>query len=188
MAKKAAKKRKPAGKKSKKAAKKRKPAKKHKKVQTTRIIESTDTKTLHILAENFLSLQRAMTNMAVKFDSLTDQISKLLNLFEISARDFVEREQKGKYESDKELAKKINSLMDQNRTMAQGLHIMGERIKAHPHIPTPPRQQYTQSINESSSTLQESETFPTPPMPPQSSAPNLPQEKEKPRTKPLPRY
>ncbi|MFH1500635.1 MAG: hypothetical protein ABIE22_01690 [archaeon] len=109
----------------------------HPKVRTEKIIQKTDDKTLELLAENFLSLQKAMTNMAVKFDSLADQMSKLLNLFEISAKDFVERQGKvGR--TDKELATKINSLMDQNKTIAKGLHVMGERIKIHPHIPAPP--------------------------------------------------
>ncbi|HEB47294.1 MAG TPA: hypothetical protein ENI22_02385, partial [Candidatus Pacearchaeota archaeon] len=35
------------------------------------------------LVENFISLQKVMVNLSVKFDSLTNQISKLLELFEI---------------------------------------------------------------------------------------------------------
>ena len=42
----------------------------------------------HILIENFVNLQKATTNLAVKFETLSDQISKLLQLFEISAKSF----------------------------------------------------------------------------------------------------
>ncbi|KHO55254.1 MAG: hypothetical protein QT10_C0004G0041 [archaeon GW2011_AR19] len=35
-----------------------------------------------ILVENFVSLQKVMTNLSVKFDELSSQISKLLELFE----------------------------------------------------------------------------------------------------------
>ncbi|NMB66704.1 hypothetical protein GYA25_01435, partial [Candidatus Woesearchaeota archaeon] len=38
------------------------------------------------LIENFVSLQRVMTNLAVKLEDLSSQISKLLELFEISAK------------------------------------------------------------------------------------------------------
>ena len=39
-----------------------------------------------LMMENFVALQRVLTSTAVKLDSLTDQISKLLDLFEISAK------------------------------------------------------------------------------------------------------
>ena len=38
-----------------------------------------------ILIENFVSLQRVMTNLSEKFDGLSNNISKLLELFELSA-------------------------------------------------------------------------------------------------------
>ena len=44
-----------------------------------------------ILIENFVSMQRALTNLTLKFDNLADQISKLLQLFEISAKSFAEK-------------------------------------------------------------------------------------------------
>lgn len=40
----------------------------------------------NVLVENFVSLQKVMTNLSLKFDNLTNQISKLLDLFEISAK------------------------------------------------------------------------------------------------------
>ena len=38
-----------------------------------------------ILVENFVSLQKVLTNLSVKFDELSNNISKLLELFELSA-------------------------------------------------------------------------------------------------------
>ena len=34
-----------------------------------------------VLIDNFVSLQKVMVNLSVKFDDLTNQISKLLELF-----------------------------------------------------------------------------------------------------------
>ncbi len=79
-----------------------------------------------LLIENFTSLQKVLTNLSIKFEQLSEQISKLLQLFEIAAKDFVE-----KHESyDKELAEKIDKLLEQNKIIAKGLTtIMEEKLK-----------------------------------------------------------
>ena len=44
-------------------------------------------KTMNIekaLIDNFISMQKVLTNLAIKFDNLSEQITKLLELFEIS--------------------------------------------------------------------------------------------------------
>lgn len=86
------------------------------------------------LIENFISLQKVLTNLSVKFDNLSDNISKLLNLFEISAKSFVDKQtfqgteklDKGK---DKEFLDKINTLLEQNKTIARGLTLMEEKVR-----------------------------------------------------------
>jgi len=86
----------------------------------------------HLLIENFVNLQRVMTNLSIKFDNLSDQISKLLQLFEISAKAFTEKELgKGSIdrEKDKELVDKLNVLLDQNKTIAKGLTLMEQRVR-----------------------------------------------------------
>lgn len=83
------------------------------------------------LLNNFINLQRVLTNLSVKFDELSSNISKLLNLFEISAKSFAEK-YSGKETgtgADKELLSKLDSLMDQNKTIAKGIMLMEERIK-----------------------------------------------------------
>jgi len=42
-----------------------------------------------LLIENFVGLQHAMTNLSIKFGSLSDNISQLLQVFEEAAKNFV---------------------------------------------------------------------------------------------------
>jgi len=85
------------------------------------------------LIENFINLQKVLTNLSVKFEVLSDNISKLLELFEISAKSFAEKqiEEKGEKgaKSDKELLGKIDTLLDQNKTLAKGLTLMEEKLR-----------------------------------------------------------
>jgi chromosome segregation ATPase len=84
----------------------------------------------NILIENFVSLQKVMTNLSSRFDDLANQISKLLELFEISAKALAEKD----YEiekSNKENAKileKIENVLEQNKTIARGLTLMHDKI------------------------------------------------------------
>jgi hypothetical protein len=77
-----------------------------------------------ILIENFVSLQKVMTNLAVKFDNLSGQISKLLELFEISAKTLAE---KGSLSEDKKITDKLDSLIEQNKVIARGIALIHER-------------------------------------------------------------
>ncbi|MCK4997685.1 hypothetical protein KAS08_05250 [Candidatus Pacearchaeota archaeon] len=78
-----------------------------------------------LLIENFVGLQHAMTNMSIKFGMLSDNMSKLLSVFEEAAKGFVV----GDKSDDKDMLVKIDSLLDQNKTIAKGLVIMEERVK-----------------------------------------------------------
>ncbi len=85
-----------------------------------------------ILVENFVNLQKALTNLTVKFDNLADQISKLLQLFEISAKSFAEKLSTGtgtEIEKDREFLEKLNKLLEQNKVIAKGLTLMEEKIR-----------------------------------------------------------
>jgi len=100
--------------------KKSKPPRKRKKTTTPK-------KNIQIekaLIENFVSLQKVMTNMAMKFDSLTEQISKLLELFEISAKTLAE---KGYSMEDRKVVEKLDNLIDQNKIIAKGIALLHER-------------------------------------------------------------
>ena len=78
-----------------------------------------------LLIENFVGLQHAMTNMSIKFGALSDNISKLLQIFEESAKNFVS----GGKPDDAEMLKKIDSLLNQNKTIAKGLVLMEGKLR-----------------------------------------------------------
>ena len=80
------------------------------------------------LIENFIALQKVMTNLSVNFDGLSDKISKLLDLFEVSAKTLAEKDfnadRKGR--KDEDLSKKLDELVDQNKIIARGLTLLHE--------------------------------------------------------------
>jgi hypothetical protein len=77
-----------------------------------------------VLIENFVSLQKIMTNLAVKFENLSSQISNLLDLFEISAKTFAE---KGLFTENKKVIEKLNSVIEQNKVIARGVALIHEK-------------------------------------------------------------
>jgi len=83
-----------------------------------------------ILVENFATLQKVMVNLSVKLDSLTEQISQLLNLFEISAKALVERGADLGDNYEKKMMEKIDNLVDQNKTIARGVTLLHEEKPA----------------------------------------------------------
>ncbi len=91
--------------------------------------------TNEILVENFVSLQRVMTNLSIKFDNLTTQISKLLELFEISAKTLAEKNPNLEGNTE-EVVKKLDNLLEQNKVIARGLTLLHESNS--PQLP--PRQ------------------------------------------------
>jgi len=87
-----------------------------------------------LLIENFVGLQHAMTNLSIKFGNLSDNISKLLQVFEESAKHYAG----GKMDNE-DMLKKINSLLDQNKTIAKGLVLMEGNLRGRPEN-NPPHQ------------------------------------------------
>jgi len=102
------------------------------------------------LIENFITLQKVMTNLSVKFDNLSDQIAKLLDLFEISAKAMAEKnfefddgreikkatENRAGYilggeliQETEELTQKLDELLEQNKIIARGFTLMNEKIE-----------------------------------------------------------
>lgn len=80
-----------------------------------------------VLVENFVSLQQVMTNLAVRFDNLSGQISKLLELFEISAKTLAEKGALSEDKTDKKVAEKLDNLLEQNKVIAKGIALLHER-------------------------------------------------------------
>jgi hypothetical protein len=84
-----------------------------------------------LLIENFVGLQHAMTNMSIKFGALSDNISKLLQVFEEAAKNFVS----GGRSDDKDMLNKIDSLLTQNKTIAKGLVLMEGKLRGRAEEP-----------------------------------------------------
>ena len=78
-----------------------------------------------LLIENFVGIQHAMTNLSIKFEKLSDNIVKLLQIFEESAKNFIQ----GGHQGDRDLLRKIDSLLEQNKTIASGLVLMEEKVR-----------------------------------------------------------
>lgn len=107
-----------------------KKAGKRKKTETPKKTTSSKEELEKTLMENFVGLQRVLTNLAVKFDALSDQISKLLQLFEISAKSLAEKQPlEPVMERDKGFLKKLDTLLDQNKTIAKGLTLMEGKLR-----------------------------------------------------------
>lgn len=114
-----------------------------------------DFKVEKVLVENFVSLQKVMTNLAVKFDNLSNQISKLLELFEISAKTLAEKDYETKNrEESKKVAEKLDNLLEQNKVIAKGIALLHERSSEQQEnvisveIPQQPMRQQSERIIE----------------------------------------
>ena len=92
------------------------------------------------LINNFTNLQKVLTNLSVKFDELSSKISKLLELFEISAKSFAEKYPQGDSKSgiDKDFLKKLDSLLDQNKTISKAITMMEGKIRGKTNISKSP--------------------------------------------------
>jgi hypothetical protein len=119
-----------------------------KKSSNIKRISSTDIN--ERLVENFVSLQKVMTNMAKKFDNLSEHITKLLELFEISAKVLAEKDYKKDKSSseEKQIKEHLENLLTQNKVIARGLTLMNEKILENsdeevipPIYKNPPQQQ-----------------------------------------------
>ena len=81
------------------------------------------------LIENTIALQRVNVEMTEKFEKLTNQISDLLALFEMAARNFANNPAVESSMKDKEFLDKIDTLLEQNKTIAKGLTLMEDRVR-----------------------------------------------------------
>lgn len=83
-----------------------------------------------MLIDNFVNLQRVLTNLTFKFESLSDNINKLLQLYELSAKGFLKRVEEGNMTGDDaDILKKLDTLLDQNKTVAKGLTLIEEKMR-----------------------------------------------------------
>lgn len=110
----------------KKAAKKRSFKKKTKPTEV--VYHSTkEIKVERALIDNFIGLQKVMVNLSARFDSLSDQISKLLELFEISARSLAKKEVSSTGDSEaRKVLEKLDNISMQAGLIGKGLALIHE--------------------------------------------------------------
>ncbi|MBW6442273.1 hypothetical protein K0A97_00635 [Patescibacteria group bacterium] len=77
------------------------------------------------IANNFASLQKIMVTLAGKFDDLSNQLSKLLELFETSAESLANKEFNAEDDS-KEILRKLNNISQQAGLIGKGLALIHE--------------------------------------------------------------
>ena len=96
-----------------------------------------DLKIERALIENFIGLQKVMVNLSVKFDELSNNISKLLNLFEISAKALAEKDltMEKTERDDTKILKKMDNMFEQNRILARGLTLINVKLDEEPGYP-----------------------------------------------------
>lgn len=110
--------------------------------KTAKKSSASGTRTLKLedkIVQNLTELQKVHVNLAEKFESLSEQISSLLALFEMSARSFAQQPHIQVTEKDKEFLEKIDKLLDQNKTIAKGLTLMEQKMREKLYGPIMPR-------------------------------------------------
>ena len=97
-------------------------------------IPKDDAKLERALIENFIGLQKVMVNLSVKFDDLSNKISQLLELFEISAKALAEKDItiEKTARDDTKIIQEIGNLSEQNKVIARGLTLMHNRLSGEP--------------------------------------------------------
>jgi len=84
-----------------------------------------------VLIENFVAFQRVMADLTGKLNNLNDQLSKLLGLFEESAKSLMDKNANlGEIGASKEVSEKLNQLLEQNKILAQGVALLHENNSA----------------------------------------------------------
>lgn len=81
------------------------------------------------LVHNLVELQKIHINLLEKMGKVSDQLNELLVIFESAAKKF-SQQQPASNEKEQEFIKKVDNLLEQNRTLAKGLTLMEERLRS----------------------------------------------------------
>lgn len=81
------------------------------------------------LVENFVNLQKVLTNLTIKFDILSSNMAHLLTLFEASAKSFIEKYSGAENTEEEDMLKKLDTLLEQNKTIAKGLTLLEDKVR-----------------------------------------------------------
>ena len=163
---------------AKRASSRKKRRGKIKETKSTKVVyhSTKEIKVERALIENFIGLQRVMVNLSAKFEDLSSQISRLLNLFEISAKALAKKEISSGNLEAKRVMEKLDNLSQQAGLIGKGLaliHEVGSESErpiiplnpkssvfspsAHPgfSVMQPPQQKMTRELGEPEKSLAE---------------------------------
>jgi len=120
-----------------------KAGRKGKKPKSTKVVyhSTKEIKVERALIENFIGLQKVMVNLSGKFEDLSSQISKLLDLFEISAKALAKKDFSSGNLEAKRVMEKLDNLSQQAGLIGKGLALIHEvgTENERPIIPLTPR-------------------------------------------------
>jgi hypothetical protein len=113
-----------------------------------------------LLVDNFVGLQKALVNVSVKFNDLSDRIDKLLSIYQRAADVFI---QKQINESDKrvELDRKVSNVIQQNKTLARR-HVMARQGSVPQNMPRPTQPTPQKGSSQFAPSIFSGDSVPTP--------------------------
>ena len=83
---------------------------------------------IRLLIENSISLQKVLTSMTISLDGLSKDVKKIVDLFEDANKAFEQGKRPGEGKTEKTEMKilhdKLNSLIEQNKVMANGIILL----------------------------------------------------------------
>ncbi|MBI2044748.1 hypothetical protein HYT23_01685 [Candidatus Pacearchaeota archaeon] len=121
-------------------------------------LETIPLNTSQMLLENFVSLQRVLTNLSLKLEEVSIKMTKLLDLFEVSAKALAEKDFDVE-KDNKEILSKLETLQDQNKTLARGISLLHERVPREAMMPAlPPAQPVMQVQSQMQPSMQQMPT------------------------------
>jgi len=99
--------------------------------KTSKKVSLKSDKSIKLLIENTVTLQKVLTTLSMNLKGLTGEISHLLTLFKEASKTIGEEKavEDVVKEERKDLVSKLDALIDQNRTIAKGLILLESTIK-----------------------------------------------------------
>lgn len=85
-----------------------------------------------LLIENFIGLQKAMTNLSIKFSELSQNLNNLLSIFEIAAKTLASSEK----QVDQTLTTKLDALIEQNKTISREINMVDGKLRRTKNSPS----------------------------------------------------
>jgi hypothetical protein len=89
-------------------------------------VSSGTNKSEKLLLENFVALQKVNTNLMIKLDNLSNQISNLLKIFENSAKALIEKDLDI---GNKKVHEKLEKVLEQDKIIAKGVSLVHDKLE-----------------------------------------------------------